>query len=489
MAPAPVGTAGTPVYSASTVVTPTTLTPDTGSGYSIGDTLICFTVSGVALAATVATPSGWTKILDVTGSSLYRMVLFAKVAASTTEAAPSVVWSNLTTGASGDPVGAIIRGFSGLDTSDLTTLAEVTGTVTQGSTSSTVTASTPAITTTTDNDLILSLAVRADDVANTWDALTSFGFTNVSGGAGAGGAMNSQSGHDFAAQWAYKVKSPAGSSASHFYSLSGGTITAQTSAGVQIALKPATVPSVPVNTAAPVISGTRVVGQTLTTTNGSWSNSPTSFTYQWQRDGTNIGSATSNTYVLVTADAGHAVTCLVTAVNGSGSSAPAASNSLTAVAEIIAADVQFWTAASGGLGGAPGAQITDPTSVFDSVTNAEAVAGDVEYRAVYLKNTHAVRSLTLTLAWISSQTSSTTTDLAIAIAAEAAGSNVTSIANESTPPATVTFSAPASEGAGLSIGTLAAGQARGVWLRRTINAATTPVDVDTCTLAWSGTPA
>ena len=38
------------------------------------------------------------------------------------------------------------------------------------------------------------------------------------------------------------------------------------------------VPPAPVNTVAPVISGTMVVGQTLTTTNGTWTNSPTSFT-------------------------------------------------------------------------------------------------------------------------------------------------------------------------------------------------------------------
>jgi hypothetical protein len=84
----------------------------------------------------------------------------------------------------------------------------------------------------------------------------------------------------------------------------------------------------PVNTVAPVISGTNAVGQTLTTTNGTWTGSPSpTFTYQWKRDGSNIGSATSVTYVLVEADADTSVTCEVTATNPIGS-ASATSNSL-----------------------------------------------------------------------------------------------------------------------------------------------------------------
>ena len=37
----------------------------------------------------------------------------------------------------------------------------------------------------------------------------------------------------------------------------------------------------PSNTVAPVISGTLNVGETLTTTNGTWDNSPTAYSYQW----------------------------------------------------------------------------------------------------------------------------------------------------------------------------------------------------------------
>lgn len=74
----------------------------------------------------------------------------------------------------------------------------------------------------------------------------------------------------------------------------------------------------PLNTAIPVISGMAVEGETLTTTDGGWLNSPT-FTYQWKRDGVDIGSATNATYVIVSADVGKTITAIVTATNADSS--------------------------------------------------------------------------------------------------------------------------------------------------------------------------
>jgi hypothetical protein len=95
----------------------------------------------------------------------------------------------------------------------------------------------------------------------------------------------------------------------------------------------------PQNTAPPTISGQARVGSTLTAENGTWSNSPTSFTYQWQRcnaDGTsctNISGATQKTYTLSSADVEKRVRVVVTATNPDGSasanSAPSAIVSAT----------------------------------------------------------------------------------------------------------------------------------------------------------------
>ena len=86
-------------------------------------------------------------------------------------------------------------------------------------------------------------------------------------------------------------------------------------------------PAAPVNTVLPNVTGVVIVGDILTTDDGSWINSPTSYSYQWKRGATNIGT-NANTYTLVNADAGQSITCVVTATNAGGST-PATSNALT----------------------------------------------------------------------------------------------------------------------------------------------------------------
>jgi len=90
----------------------------------------------------------------------------------------------------------------------------------------------------------------------------------------------------------------------------------------------------PTNSVAPVISGTAVVGQTLTSTTGTWSGIPTpTYSYQWKRGATNIGT-NSSTYTLVAADAGQSITCVVTATNLAGS-ANSTSNTLAILATVL----------------------------------------------------------------------------------------------------------------------------------------------------------
>ena len=104
--------------------------------------------------------------------------------------------------------------------------------------------------------------------------------------------------------------------------------------GILSMLSGGTYSSAPVNTVAPVVSGTATVGQTLSSTTGTWTGAPDpTFGYQWQRAGSNIGGATSSTYTLVNADAGSAIRCVVTATNVV-SAVSANSNATSAVAAI-----------------------------------------------------------------------------------------------------------------------------------------------------------
>jgi hypothetical protein len=68
----------------------------------------------------------------------------------------------------------------------------------------------------------------------------------------------------------------------------------------------------PTNVTPPAASGTGTVGQTLAVTVGTWIQAPT-YTFQWQRNGVNIGGATAQTYLLVAGDSGKTVSCNVTA--------------------------------------------------------------------------------------------------------------------------------------------------------------------------------
>ena len=88
-----------------------------------------------------------------------------------------------------------------------------------------------------------------------------------------------------------------------------------------------TVQAGPPNTAPPTITGSPVVGESLTANPGTWTGSGITFAYLWSRcdaagaSCTDITIATQSTYTVVTADAGRTLRVKVTATNTSGSNA------------------------------------------------------------------------------------------------------------------------------------------------------------------------
>ena len=80
-------------------------------------------------------------------------------------------------------------------------------------------------------------------------------------------------------------------------------------------------------TAVPVISGTATVGQTLSSTSGTWPSTASGYSYQWQESAdagttwTNISGAVASTYTLVAGDTGYAIRVQVSLTNTTGTSA------------------------------------------------------------------------------------------------------------------------------------------------------------------------
>ena len=108
--------------------------------------------------------------------------------------------------------------------------------------------------------------------------------------------------------------------------------------------------SIPTNSAVPAVSGIARTGETLDASTGSWTGSPSSYTYQWKRanaaDGTysNISSATSNQYNLTDEDIGSYIKVSVAAVNGVGVSSDALSAATSIVVDLADSVVPTATA-------------------------------------------------------------------------------------------------------------------------------------------------
>lgn len=125
-------------------------------------------------------------------------------------------------------------------------------------------------------------------------------------------------------------------------------------------------------------------------------------------------------------------------------------------------------------------------NIFDDVSGAEAAAGDVEYRCIFVLNNHATLTLTGAQTSIQSQTAGGgTIDIGLdttAISAKgSASAQALTVANESTAPAGVTFAATP-----ITLGDLAPGQVKAVWLRRTVTAGAGALNPDGVVLNTTG---
>jgi hypothetical protein len=136
----------------------------------------------------------------------------------------------------------------------------------------------------------------------------------------------------------------------------------------------------PSNQSPPTVSGTPQEGQTLTTSNGTWTGTaPITFEYSWRRCDENggscsqIGGATAKTYVLKKVDVGNTIRSRVTARNADGSTA--ATSVPTAV--IRSAPAPAPTGGCNGNAPIPIASVSPPDRLnIDAQTISPSVVGN-----------------------------------------------------------------------------------------------------------------
>jgi hypothetical protein len=133
---------------------------------------------------------------------------------------------------------------------------------------------------------------------------------------------------------------------------------------------------VPVNTTPPTITGTGEEGQTLAERHGTWTNTPTEYSVQWERCNASGAACTviasGSTYGLTSADVGSTLRAIETASNGAGPSSPAESEHTPI---IVAAKVSGGGGGSTGSGGGSGATATTAQAVTPVVSVPVPVVG------------------------------------------------------------------------------------------------------------------
>lgn len=301
-----------------------TLVNKLGTANGTSTTSVALTLANaVAVGDTVVVAVGWgantgtSRSVTDTGGNTYSEITIANNGGSTFAA---LYWAHVTTGLNvGDSitfhttqsVNSVTVGaydYSGLQVAPLDQSIEA------AAGTSTPNPSSGNVTTTAANELLFCVLAHGSLTPTAGTGFTALDHNGT------------ESSHFFDTE--HQIVSSAGSYAGTW------TLSAQTWSTVFATFKGAT-GSVPVNTVAPAVTGTSHVGQTLSTTNGTWTDdgSPT-FTYQWQRDNngggvySNITGATSSTYMLVSTDDTCNVRCVVTDTDSNGATS-ANSNSLS----------------------------------------------------------------------------------------------------------------------------------------------------------------
>lgn len=110
-------------------------------------------------------------------------------------------------------------------------------------------------------------------------------------------------------------------------------------------------------------------------------------------------------------------------------------------------------------------------NLFDDVSGPENVASDVEYRCVFVHNSHATITFENVGVYILSEVAGGASiaigvDPTAASAIASAAAQALEIADEGTAPVGVVFTSPVDTASAIDLGDIAPGQCRAFWVRR-----------------------
>lgn len=130
------------------------------------------------------------------------------------------------------------------------------------------------------------------------------------------------------------------------------------------------------NSVRPTITGDTEVGDVLTATNGTWSQTPDSHQYQWKRNGSAISGATSSTYTLTSSDIGtNTISVTVTAVKSGFSNGNSTSDAVSVTSPPEA--LGYGTPTTGGIYSGTTVTLAKPAGVTNGTRLLAVFAADL----------------------------------------------------------------------------------------------------------------
>ena len=131
---------------------------------------------------------------------------------------------------------------------------------------------------------------------------------------------------------------------------------------------------------------------------------------------------------------------------------------------------------------------------MNDITSAEASSGITIYHAYYYKNEHGTLTYISPKFYIDTVTSSGDTQIYMGLCDEAKNTTVERLSEETgsgsatppvDPPTSVTFSSPGNYAGGIAIGSLDAGDYRGIWVKYVVGSSASAI-LDSYTLGIQG---